>query len=71
MKGLIVLISFNLQCINEQWIGHVGVGKLASIKNICVRARGMCNPSGIKTPAGLEPLEIEWNYLAGHRCGNE
>ena len=65
------IIAFNMQRADGSWIGYAEVEKLASVKNIHIRTGGMCNPGGIETSVGLEPWEIEQNYLAGHRCWDE
>ncbi|KAG0638497.1 pyridoxal phosphate-dependent transferase [Tuber brumale] len=65
------IIAFNMQRADGSWIGYAEVEKLASVKNIHIRTGGLCNPGGIETSVGLEPWEIEQNYLAGHRCWDE
>jgi len=65
------IIAFNMQRADGSWIGYAEVEKLASVKNIHIRTGGLCNPGGIESSVGLEPWEIERNYLAGHRCWDE
>lgn len=65
------ILAFNMQHADGSWIGYAEVEKLASVKNIHIRTGGLCNPGGVESWIGLEPWEIEQNYIAGHRCWDE
>ncbi|CUS13750.1 unnamed protein product [Tuber aestivum] len=65
------IVAFNMQRADGSWIGYAEVEKLASVKNIHIRTGALCNPGGIEASVGLEPWEIEQNFLAGHRCWDQ
>jgi len=47
------------------------IEKLASVRNICLRSGGLCNPGGIASSLQLAPWEMKRNFSAGQRCGSE
>lgn len=65
------IVAFNMKTSTGAWISNTEVEKIASIKNIHLRAGGVCNPGGVATALGLEPWEMRRNFAAGHRCGTE
>lgn len=65
------VIAFNIRNSDGTWVANSEIEKLASIKNIHLRTGGVCNPGGVAHHLQLEPWEMERNFSAGQRCGNE
>ncbi|EED16491.1 molybdenum cofactor sulfurase protein (HxB), putative [Talaromyces stipitatus ATCC 10500] len=65
------IIAMNLLDSNGNWIGKSEIEKLASVKSIHIRSGTLCNPGGTASLLGLSNDEIEANYRAGQRCGDE
>ncbi|CRG90135.1 hypothetical protein PISL3812_07176 [Talaromyces islandicus] len=65
------IIAFNLLDSSGKWIGKSEVEKLASIKGIHIRSGTLCNPGGAASLLGLSNEDMEVNYRAGQRCGDE
>lgn len=65
------IIAFNFRNSQGDWVSNTEVEKLANIRNIQLRSGGLCNPGGIASALDLAPWEMERNFSAGHRCGNE
>lgn len=65
------IIALNLLDSNGDWIGKSEIEKLASVKSIHIRAGTLCNPGGTASLLGLSNNEMEANYKAGQRCGDE
>lgn len=65
------LVAFNLRNENGGWVSNAEVEKLAAVKNVHLRAGGLCNPGGVASSLGLAPWEMRENFSAGQRCGND
>ncbi|KAF3399445.1 Molybdenum cofactor sulfurase [Talaromyces pinophilus] len=65
------IIALNLLDSNGDWIGKSEIEKLASVKSIHIRSGTLCNPGGTASLLGLSNDEMEANYKAGQRCGDE
>ncbi|KAI5779481.1 pyridoxal phosphate-dependent transferase [Geopyxis carbonaria] len=65
------VIAFNMQNPDGSWIGYREVEKLASVKNIHIRAGGMCNPGGVQNYVGMKSWEIKAASAAGHKCSDD
>lgn len=65
------IIAFNLRDRNGNWIGGSEIERLASIKGIHLRSGTLCNPGGVSGHLGLTDAEMQQNYEAGQRCGDE
>jgi len=65
------VIAFNILNRNGGWIPNGEIEKLATIRNICLRAGGLCNPGGVSSALQLEPWEMRRNFSAGQRCDGE
>lgn len=65
------VVAFNVRDSKGRWVSNTEVQKLAAIRNIHLRAGGVCNPGGIATALNLAPWEMRENFSAGHRCGSE
>jgi molybdenum cofactor sulfurtransferase len=65
------IIALNLRDSNGDWIGKSEIEKLASVKSIHIRSGTLCNPGGTASLLGLSNDEMEANYKAGQRCGDE
>lgn len=65
------IIAFNLKNSQGAWISNTEVEKLASIHNIHLRSGGLCNPGGVAAGLHLSPWELQENFSAGARCGND
>ncbi|QGA20338.1 hypothetical protein EYB26_008040 [Talaromyces marneffei] len=65
------IIALNLLDSNGDWVGKSEIEKLASVKSIHIRSGTLCNPGGTASLLGLSNEEMEANYKAGQRCGDE
>ena len=65
------IIAFNFLDDRGNYVSHAEVEKLAGIKGIHIRSGGLCNPGGVASALDLEPWELQRNFSAGHRCGQE
>lgn len=65
------IVAFNLKDSRGEYVSNTEVEKLANIRNIQLRSGGLCNPGGSASALGLAAWELERNFSAGHRCGNE
>jgi molybdenum cofactor sulfurtransferase len=65
------IIALNLLDSSGKWIGKSEVEKLAAIKGIHIRSGTLCNPGGAASLLGLSNEDMEVNYRAGQRCGDE
>jgi len=65
------VIAFNIMNPDGGWVPNSEIEKLASVRNICLRAGGLCNPGGISAALQLEPWEMRRNFSAGQRCDGE
>ena len=65
------IIAFNLRDKSGNWIGGSEIERLASIKGIHLRSGTLCNPGGVSGHLGLTDTEMQQNYEAGQRCGDE
>ncbi|KAI9814884.1 MAG: hypothetical protein M1832_005612 [Thelocarpon impressellum] len=65
------IVAFNIRNSSGEWIGKSLVEDLATIRDIHLRTGGMCNPGGIASNLGLTSQEVERNYVAGQRCGDD
>lgn len=65
------IIALNLLDSNGDWIGKSEIEKLATVKSIHIRSGTLCNPGGTASLLGLSNDEMEANYKAGQRCGDE
>lgn len=65
------VIALNITNGEGGWMANSEVEKLASVRNICLRTGGMCNPGGVASALDLEPWEMRRNFSSGQRCGSE
>ncbi|KAF2435040.1 PLP-dependent transferase [Tothia fuscella] len=65
------IVAMNIRNAHGGWVANSEVEKLASIRHVQLRTGGLCNPGGTASSLDLEPWEMERNFSAGHRCGNE
>ncbi|OKL56368.1 Molybdenum cofactor sulfurase [Talaromyces atroroseus] len=65
------ILALNLLDSNGGWLGKSEIEKLASVKAIHIRSGTLCNPGGTASLLGLSHEEMEANYTAGQRCGDE
>ena len=65
------VVAFNLHNETGGWVSNAEVEKLAAIKSFHLRTGGLCNPGGVASSLGLAPWEMQENFSAGQRCGNE
>ncbi|KAK9238574.1 pyridoxal phosphate-dependent transferase [Lipomyces kononenkoae] len=64
-------IAFNIRNPQGGWVGKSEVESLAVVRNIHLRAGGVCNPGGIATFCHLDYWELRRNFFEGVRCGND
>ena len=65
------IVSFNLRDGEGRLIGKSEVEKLAAIRDIQLRTGGLCNPGGVATHLMLSADELQSNFAAGQRCGDD
>lgn len=65
------VIAFNIRNSCGAWVSNIEFERLASVRNIHIRAGGLCNPGGIARLLQLEAWEIRRNFSAGVKCGSE
>jgi molybdenum cofactor sulfurtransferase len=65
------VVAFNLQTECGGWVSNAEIEKLAAIRNFHLRTGGLCNPGGVASALGLAPWEMQENFSAGQRCGND
>jgi molybdenum cofactor sulfurtransferase len=65
------IVALNIRNVHGGWVANSEVEKLAAVRNIQLRAGGLCNPGGIASYLQLEPWEMKRNFSAGQRCGQE
>lgn len=65
------VIAFNILNSEGGWMPNSEIEKLASVRDICLRSGGLCNPGGVASALHLEPWEMRRNFSSGQRCGTE
>lgn len=65
------VVAFNVLNSEGGWMSNGEIEKLASVRNICLRTGGLCNPGGVASALTLEPWEMRRNFSAGQRCDSE
>jgi molybdenum cofactor sulfurtransferase len=65
------ILALNILDGNGSWLGKSEIEKLASVQAIHIRSGTLCNPGGTASLLALTPAEMEANYTAGQRCGDE
>ena len=65
------IIAFNLRDSRGNWISSHELQKLTAVKNIHLRAGGVCNPGGVTSSLGLSIWDLRKSYVSGFRCGND
>ncbi|KAK6542755.1 hypothetical protein TWF694_006696 [Orbilia ellipsospora] len=63
-------IAFSVHGPDGAYIGKSKVEEAAIKQKIHIRSGGVCNPGGIATVLGLSSQELQKNYAAGMRCGD-
>ncbi|KAK6340687.1 hypothetical protein TWF696_009010 [Orbilia brochopaga] len=63
--------ALNFQRSDGSFIGYNDVLKLAAVRNIHLRTGGLCNPGGVMKWMELSEREMQENFAAGKRCGDE
>ena len=64
------LVAFNFKTSTGGWVPNTTVEQLAANVGIHLRTGGLCNPGGVASALHLAPHEMQENFSAGQRCGN-
>ncbi|KAF7853888.1 hypothetical protein EAF04_010554 [Stromatinia cepivora] len=61
-------VAFNILRPDGSYVSYSTVEQLANLKDIYVRAGGLCNPGGIASYLKVAPWHFKRAWSAGHRC---
>ena len=65
------IVAFNIRNSSGDFTSCTEVDRLASLRNIHIRAGGLCNPGGVAEALQLTSADLKRHLSAGHRCGTE
>ncbi|KAJ6262494.1 hypothetical protein Dda_3304 [Drechslerella dactyloides] len=64
-------LAINFRRSDGSFVGFNDVLKLAAVRNIHLRTGGLCNPGGVMRWMELSESDMQKNFAAGKRCGDE